>query len=148
MEELEMEKHRIGADLWYAISSGTTLKIRFALSLMSILTGMQILMGIFGHALPWVERWAMFATLSAPVWSAVLLASGGLMLWRTLSTESRPCLAWFSNVLALVTWFMICVSYVAAAGWRGLVSTYSVVLLMAIFCVLRTEATRRDTETA
>jgi hypothetical protein len=137
-------KPRMGAELWHAITTGTTLKIRFILALQSLLFGASLML----RPMPAPTRWALFTTLPAWAWSAMLWASGSLMLWRVLSTRSVPWLAWTSNVFALFTWFIICLSYAAFEGWRGLVGTHILALLMAVFCVLRTEATRSDLETA
>lgn len=139
---------RIGNDLWLALTTGTTLKIRLVLSLYSLMYGFQIVLGLVGAPLPLVDKWAIFNTLSPPIWAAALVGGGTLMLWRVLSSHSLPWLGWVSNVFAFLTWFMIVLSYVVADGWRGLVGTYVVALLMATFCVLRTEATNRDRETA
>lgn len=141
-------RNPIGADLWRALSTGSTLPVRLILALTSIVTGLQILLGLFGRPLPLADKWVMFATLSAPIWVAALLGSGALMLWRVLSTRPVAWLAWTSNVFAFMTWFMICLSYAVAESWRGLIGTYTIALLMAMFCVLRTEATNRDRETA
>lgn len=142
------DKPRIGAELWHALSTGNTLKIRLVLSLYSLLYGLQIVLGLDGAQVPIVDKWAIFTTLPAPVWAGVLVGGGTLMLWRVFSTQSIPWLAWGSNVFAFLTWFMIVLSYVVVNGWRGLIGTYVVALLMATFCVLRTEATSRDRETA
>lgn len=140
---------RIGADLWHALTTGTTLKIRFVLALHSIVLGLQLTLGIADpRAVPLADKWVLLATMSAPVWATALLASGSIMLWRVLSTQPRTWAAWASNLLAFLTWAMICLSYVAVDGWRGLLGSYTVALLMAAFCVLRTESTHRDQETA
>lgn len=144
---MDMKSH-IGADLWHALTTGTTLKIRLVLALYSLMYGFQIVMGLVGAPQPLVDKWAIFTTLSPPIWAGALIGGGGLMLWRVFSTHSTPWLGWVSNVFAFLTWFMIVLSYVVADGWRGLIGTYVVALLMATFCVLRTEATHRDRETA
>lgn len=137
-------KPRIGADLWHAITQGTTLKVRFILALQSLIFGASLLV----RPMPAPTRWALFATLPVYAWSAMLWLSGAVMLWRVLSVKPLPWLAWVSNVFTLFTWFIICLSYTAFEGWRGLVGTHILALLMAVFCVLRTEATRSDLETA
>lgn len=129
-------------DLRQALNFGTTMTTRFWIALFSLTTGAQILVG-YGSVL----HESTIGGLSARTWGHALLAAGALMLWRALTSKSRQWWGWISNGANLIVWTSIVVSRVMSTGVSGLLGTATVIMLMAAWCHVRTEATPTDRET-
>lgn len=138
---------RTSDDIRTALNVGTTLTTRLWIALHSLVLGTQLL----------VDQPSMFSNqgfqiffriVSSEWWAAVLIGSGVVMLWRTVSGRPRPVWAWISNFLAVGVWSTIVVMRVMVVGPYGVLSSSTVVMIMAVWCNIRTEATKRDKETA
>ena len=138
---------RFSDDIRAALNVGTTLTTRLWIALHSIVLGLQLSVGqpsMFSN-----EGFQIFFKV-VPVewWAWALLVSGLTMFWRTVSYRPRPLWAWISNSLAVGLWSTIVIMRVWVVGPYGFLSSSTVVLIMAVWCNIRTEATKRDKETA
>jgi hypothetical protein len=129
-----------------AMTEGTTLTTRFFLSLAAVFQGL----GYFFSATGWwsspIYQW-FNSFVPLPVWGALYLGVGMLGLWRAGARWSRPKLAWAINIITMLVWS----SGLLQRLWLGpesLFSAHSALTLMALWCLLRTEATDRDSRTA
>lgn len=129
-------------DLRQALNFGTTMTTRLWVALFSLVTGAQLLVG-YGSVL----HEATLAGITTQYWAAALLTSGALMMWRVVSPRGRQWWGWISNGFAVLVWAAIVSSRVVAVGVSGLLGTATVILLMAAWCHVRTEATSTDRET-
>ena len=129
-------------DLRQALNFGTTMTTRFWIALFSLVTGAQLLVGRGS-----VLHESTLAGITTQYWAVALLTSGSIMLWRAVAHDRRRLWGWISNGLAVVVWAAIVSSRVIAVGASGLLGTATIVLLMAAWCHVRTEATSTDRET-
>ena len=138
---------RVPLDLRTALNVGNTLVTRLWLALLSLSLGAQLATGqpsIFSH-----PNYRVFDdTYPMWLWSLGLVSAGLLMMWRVLTKVPRPLFGWTSNVLTLFVWVMVVVSRIAVMGWSSVGGWPTVVMIMAAWVLVRTEATRRDGETA
>lgn len=129
-----------------AFREGTTLPTRLFLSVAGILQGA----GYLVRAPNWLSA-PVYQTYNAiftiDMWGAVYLTAGGLGLWRVFSPRSRPGFAWAVNLFVCLVWTTGLAARLLMGG-TSLLSIYSAVTMMAFWCLLRTEATVRDTNTA
>lgn len=136
------------SDNWrIALNFGTTLPLRFFLALHSLVLGGQIEMGdhgMFTHA----AYQTFFGAYSYHIWSWLLITSGLLMLWRVFSPNGHFLAGLASNGLASAIWGAVVLSRLFVVGPLGILSSSTVVWLMALLCLVRSGATRRDVETA
>lgn len=133
-------------DLRYALNSGTTLTMRALLSFAATLQGL----GYLAEAPNWLSA-AAYADLNElipfPVWGAAYLTVGVAGMWRVLSKNSRPGLAWAVNIATSLVWTSGLIVRLLL-GPSSLLSLYTAIAIAAFWCLLRTEATERDTRTA
>jgi hypothetical protein len=136
------------SDNWrIALNFGTTLPLRFFLALHSIILGGQVELGqssMFTHA----AYQTFFGAYSHHFWSGLLLSSGLLMLWRVFSPNGHFLAGFISNALASAIWGAVVCSRLFVVGPIGILGSGTVVWLMALLCLVRSGATRRDVETA
>lgn len=130
-----------------ALNQGQTLSTRFWLSLAAMAQGGAFL---FQNPL-WLSH-PSFVSLNEifplPYWGSAFFVIGLLGLWRVLSNKSRPNVAWVVNLLMTNLWSSAVVVRYIGTGPLSLCSVYSVCALMAAWCLIRTEATHRDTQSA
>lgn len=129
-----------------ALNEGTTLVPRFFLSLATLFQAA----GYLTHSPSWLGA-KVYVGLNAVVplhyWGAVYALAGVLGLWRCLAPTARPGLAWITNILVMLVWSTGLVTRLMI-GPKTVLSVYTAVTLMALWCLLRTEATLRDTRSA
>lgn len=133
-------------DIHFALNSGNTLTTRFWLSLGGLLSGL----GIFAGSASWLTgpAYAALAELFPPViWGSMFTLVGAAGLWRTLSPKSKPWCAWVVNASTAFVWSAVVVARLGG-GVSTLGSLHTMMALMALWCLTRTEATARDTRTA
>ncbi|ATS92345.1 hypothetical protein DLP05_030 [Stenotrophomonas phage vB_SmaS_DLP_5] len=138
---------RITDDFASALKKGTTLPTRFWLSLSMMLYSA----GFFLNQGTWLLSptfQQMTQLAKVEYWGALYGVAGVLGMWRAISPVSRPFWAWVVNTLIFLVWVLSEIVRVWGLGWESLFSTHTGFLLMAGWCLLRTEATERDTETA
>lgn len=138
---------RISDDFRAALNVGTTLTTRVWLGLAMMLYG-------FGFFLN-QENWLLSPSFKAlnnviplQYWGVAYILAGLLGLWRTMSAKSHPLCGWFVNTYIFVVWFVSCIVRFWGIGPFSLLSLHTAFLFMAAWCLVRTEATVRDTETA
>lgn len=133
-------------DIRFALNSGNNLLTRFWLSLGSLLSGV----GLFAGSGSWLvgPAYAALAQLFPPViWATMFTTVGVLGIWRVLSPRSLPWCAWAVNVATVFVWTSVVVARLGG-GASTLGSLHTMMALMALWCLARTEATARDTRTA
>ncbi len=138
---------RVSDNIRIAMNLGTTLPTRLWISLSSMILGAQLLQGT-GSAFSAVGYEMFFRWVPSEAWASALIFSGALMLWRVLTPNGAPLWGWVSNGLALAVWTAIIGSRLLLLGLPGIVSLSTVIYLQVAWVTLRTEATRRDRETA
>lgn len=146
----EKERTRISDDIRIALNYGTTLTTRFWLSLIMIAYGG----GFYLNEASWLAS-PSFADLTAVVtlrwWAIGFLITGSLGMWRVWAPTPLPLCAWVINTAVFAIWFSVVLLRIWDGGrwnYSSLASTYSILTLAAAWCLIRTEATYRDTETA
>lgn len=134
-------------DIRKAINVGTTLTTRLWLSMAGLLQGSAFLL----QSPSWLSHPsfnALNAALPIQVWGVSFVSVGVLGLWRALSSTGRPKWAWLINVITCNVWACaVCVRFYGT-GPTSLLSLYTVFALIALWVLVRTESTTRDTETA
>lgn len=133
-------------DIRFALNQGNNLMTRFWLSVGSLLSGI----GLFAGAQTWLvgPAYAALAQLFPPViWASMFTTVGTLGMWRVLSPKSKPWCAWLTNVMTAFVWTAV-VAARLGGGASTLGSLHTMMALMALWCLARTEATARDTRTA
>lgn len=129
-----------------ALNEGTTLTTRFFLSIAGLLQGAGYLL----KAPSWLSA-PVYQSYNAVVpieaWGVAFMTVGALGMWRVLSPRARPGAAWAVNILVALVW-NVGLAARLLLGTSSLLSMYTAVALMAFWCLLRTEATTRDTRTA
>lgn len=133
-------------DLRRALNEGTTLTVRAILSLCALAQSAAHFLGApsFMNSPAYS---AMNAVIPVTYWGCAFGTIGILGWWRVWSNESKPLAAWVTNILTLLVWSLGLVARLKM-GTLSLVSVYTVITLAAFWCLLRTEATDRDTRTA
>ena len=138
---------RVPTDLRAALNVGNTLVTRLWLSFFSLSLGTQLWMdqpSIFSHPNYKVYE----STYPMTFWVAILICSGLMMGWRVFAKMPRPVWGWISNTATFFTWLLVVISRIAVIGWDSVGGWPTFVLIMAAWVLVRTEATRRDGETA
>ena len=133
-------------DIRFVLNQGNNLMTRFWLSLGSLLSGL----GIFAGSASWLTgpAYAALAQLFPPfIWATMFTAVGALGFWRVLSSDSKPWCAWAVNVATAFVWTAV-VAARLSGGASTLGSLHTLMAMMALWCLARTEATARDTRTA
>lgn len=133
-------------DIRFVLNQGNNLMTRFWLSIGSLLSGLGLLAG----AQTWLvgPAYAALAQLyPPPVWATMLTTVGAAGMWRVLSPTSKPWCAWTINVATAFVWSAV-VAARLSGGASTLGSLHTMMALMALWCLARTEATARDTRTA
>ncbi len=130
-----------------ALNVGQTLSTRFWLSLAALAQG-----GAFMLQSPsWLSH-PSFAALNEILplfyWGSAFVGIGLLGMWRVLSPKPRPRVAWAVNTLMTNLWSVTVMIRFFGTGPISLCSIYTVCALMAMWCLVRTEATHRDTQSA
>lgn len=145
-----MNNVRLSDDIRSALNVGTTLTTRFWLAMAMTLHGA----GFFFNQGSWLMSpsfQAMNKVIPLETWGTFYLTAGALGMWRALSPRSLPLMGWIVNSLIFSVWL----TTMMVRTWNGgnvnvysLLSFYTAFLMMAGWCLIRTEATYRDTETA
>lgn len=134
-------------DIRTALNVGTTLTSRMWLSAAGLLQGLGFLL----QSPSWLSH-AAFQSLNSVlplwVWGASFCIVGSLGMWRVFSNKSRPMWAWLVNFLTVNVWSLAVAVRYYGTGPVSFCSLYTVFTLVAFWVMLRTEATKRDTETA
>lgn len=133
-------------DIRFVLNQGNNLMTRFWLSLGSLLSGL----GIFAGSGSWLTgpAYAALAQLFPPfIWATMFTTVGALGFWRVLSPTSKPWCAWTTNVATAFVWTAV-VAARLSGGASTLGSLHTLMAMMALWCLARTEATARDTRTA
>ncbi len=81
------------------------------------------------------------------VWGVGYLAIGVFGWWRVRSRTSRLGWAWAVNVSTFAIWTWGGLVRVVNAP-TSLLSPYPLIFVLSLWCLMRTEATRRDVESA
>lgn len=147
MVESHLKEIRQSDNLRTALNIGNTLSTRFWLALMSVIYGAGFILDApswmshpsFDHLNDVLPTWA---------WGVGLIAVGSLCMWRAVSMVSRPWYSWMTNFLMVSIWCTMTIVRWYGMGSISLLSTNTVVLIMAVWCLMRTEATYRDKATA
>ena len=133
-------------ELRMSLNYGSTMSLRFFLALAALMQSAGYVFGASawsGHPL----HSAAVEIFPVVVWGIAYGVVGALGMWRVLDPRSHPRCAWFVNTLTCFVWMTGLVAR-ARIGPETLLSTYSVVALISVVCLLRTEATHRDTRLA
>jgi len=137
----------IPTELRAALNTGNTITTRLWVALFSLMLATQLALdqpSLFSN----VSIKMFFLVVPSTWWSVGLYVSGGLMLWRVFARVPRPWAAWLSNGINVGVWGSILIIRISSIGPYAVTSSSTIVLIMAIWCLLRTEATARDAETA
>jgi len=129
-----------------ALNEGTTLTMRMFLALCALAQGGAHLFGA-PTFLNSPAFQAMNSVIPVHWWGWAFMAIGILGTWRVCSWTSRPLWAWGVNIATMLVWSIGLIARLQL-GPMSLLSIYTVVVLAAFWCLLRTEATERDTRTA
>lgn len=137
---------KAGDDLAYALKYGTTLVPRLFLSFAALFHGAALLISGPGW---WraAEYAFVFKIVPELHWGLAFLLAGLLGCWRLISPRSRPVYAYIVNAYVLGVWNATLIARLFV-GWDSLLSTYTAFSALAFWCLIRTEATPRDTRTA
>lgn len=141
---------RYSDDIRAALNIGTTLTTRFWLALILLLYGAGFFVNQASFLVSPAFR-ALNDSVTLEWWGLVYGTAGALGMWRVVARSSKPVCAWLVNGAI----FFLCLGTVMLRIWNGgnistpsLLSTHTGLMLMAGWCLVRTEATPRDTETA
>lgn len=140
-------RDRTPTEVRAALNIGNTITTRLWVSLFSLMLALQLALdqpSLFSH----VSIKMFFLYVPSTWWAAALAIAGFSMLWRVFARVPRPWAAWASNGFTVGVWGSILMIRVSAIGPNAVTSSSTVVLIMAMWCLLRTEATERDVETA
>lgn len=136
------------SDTWRdALLLGTTLTTRIWLSLAALVHGL----GFFFQQGSWLQHpsyQTLLKVVSYNYWGAAFCVAGALGLWRVFSPASKPRCGWLINGAVVTLWLFQMGIRIWGLGAISLLSVHTVLLIMAAWCFIRTEATYRDTETA
>lgn len=137
---------KAGDDVAYALKFGTTLVARLFLAFAALLHGAALLTDGPGW---WRSPDYAFVFLIVPElhWGGAFVAAGLLGCWRLISPRSRPIFAYAVNAYVLGVWNATLIARLFVS-WDTLLSTYTAFSALAFWCLIRTEATPRDTRTA
>lgn len=123
-------------DLRRALNYGPTVAVRFFIVLASGFQALRMWIG----AVEWAEP--PVTTL----WGLAYFTVAFFGLWRLVDTRPRPLCGWVTNSLACAVWGAGLVAC-AMLDLSLALTPYSTVVIMAMWCLLRTEATSNDTGT-
>jgi hypothetical protein len=136
------------SDSWRAaLSVGTTLTTRIWVSAASLLHGL----GFFLWHGSWLECQSygpLLKVMPYNYWGLAFITAGVLGFWRVFSPRSNPVCAWIINSYIVTLWLFQMGIRLWGLGPFSVLSVHTVLLIMAAWCFVRTEATKRDTETA
>lgn len=130
----------------YALNFGDTTMTRMWLSVAALLQALGYAMGGPGG---YANILYTGLKLLVPLWAWALAYTviGVAGMWRVLDPIPNPRCAWIVNVATLFVWMMGLIVRLKMAPVM-ILTTYGVVTMMALWCLLRTEATLRDTASA
>lgn len=134
-------------DLMAALKLGTTRPVAFSLGLMCVMQAMSFWIGTW----TWLNDEAFKVLLNAfdyNTWAGFYAISGLLIVWRVMSDDSRPKIAWAVNAWTAIIWVFPVFLRFVYIGWETLFSIYTIIALQAGWILYRTEATVRDTRVA
>lgn len=120
---------------------------RFWVAAHTLLLGLSLSYGRPG-ALSVLRQGDRYLYLPLNVWLAVSYTLAAVMLWRTFGHRPRPLVSWVGNTLMALLWGSIVIGRVVADGPTALANGSTATWLMAVWVLLRTEATFRDSESA
>lgn len=136
------------SDSWrLALNVGTTLTTRIWISAASVLHGL----GFFLKQESWLDHpsyQALLKVVPYGYWGMAFIIAGVLGFWRVFSPGSKPICAWIINGYVVTLWSFQMGVGLWGIGSLSVLSTHTILLIMAAWCFVRTEATNRDTETA
>ena len=142
-----MDNARVSDNWRTALNVGTTLTTRFWLSLAALLHGAGFLL----QQTSWLSHpsyKALLTVVSYNYWGAAFIFVGFVGMWRVISPKSKPYCAWAVNSITCLLWMFQMGIRVWGIGYMSVLSVHMVLLIMAAWCLVRTEATLRDRETA
>lgn len=125
-----------------ALNYGPTVAVRFFVAFAALLQALRFLLAHAGWLTPPDGTLASRYPLS--VWGAAFATAGALGLWRTISHSPNPRWGWVANTATTLVWTAGLAAR-ARIDPSTLMSAYTVIALMAVWCLLRTEATPLDT---
>lgn len=134
-------------DLIAALKLGTTRPIAFALGLMSIMQALNF----WTQTDSWLSHASFIALLQVfdlNTWAGLYAISGIVIIWRVMDDTSKPKVAWCVNILTSLIWLMPVFLKIVFISWHSVLSTSTVIALLAIWVLYRTEATVRDSKVA
>lgn len=132
--------------LRYALNYGETTSTRVWLSIAALLQALGYAMGGPG-GYAYVLYTGMKLLVPLWAWCLAYLIIGIAGMWRALDPKPNPRCAWIVNVATLFVWMMGLIVRLKMAPVM-ILTTYGVVTVMSLWCLLRTEATFRDTASA
>lgn len=138
---------RLSDDIRAALNVGTTLTTRFWLALAMLLYGAGFLLKE-GSWLLSPSFQAMNEIVHLHYWGVLFLVGGVLAMWRVFAPRARTYVAWGVNSLVFCTWMVVVLVRFWGLGSFSVLSVHTAFMLMAAWCLVRTEATSRDRETA
>lgn len=126
-----------------ALNYGPTTAVRFFVAFAALLQSARFLLGSPDWLATQEELHSVFPV---PFWGFAFFIVGALAIWRTTTHRPSPNWGWSVNVLMCLVW-MAGMIVRTKIDVTTLLSAYTVITLMAAWCLLRTEATPNDTRT-
>lgn len=117
-----------------ALNYGPTAAARFFVGLASTLQALRLFLGHVNWVSPEIAHF----------WGVCYALVAILLFWRLIDDHPNPMCGWVANIFVCLVWLAGLVLR-AKLDASSLLTPYSTVTLMAVWCLLRTEATPLDT---